>query len=126
MINPKTNKPYDETPPSINLKCIVFTILLALGYWYLPKKNKWILLILLYFPYLVLAWYDYYYDCGRNFGPTYLMHYYEFFKPKESRQRKLYDNWHPKYKRRVLIVDIIVLLGIIIIAPYFLKWKPKI
>ena len=34
--------------PSINWKCLVFTVVIAGGYWFLPQKNKWILAILLY------------------------------------------------------------------------------
>lgn len=116
-------KYYDE-PPSVNMKCIVFTLILSLGYWYLPSKNKWILLILLYFPYLILAWYDHIYQCKRNMGPTYLTLFYEWAKPKTSKQIILYKNWHPKYKRQVLIIDLIILIGIIIMIPYFLKWQP--
>ena len=63
---------YYNIEPVVNWKCIIFTMILAIGYWFLPKKNKWILLGLLYFPYLVLAWYDHYYKCERNMGPTYL------------------------------------------------------
>ena len=54
---------FDTQPFSLNIKCIIFTLLIAGGYWYTPKKKIWILVALLYFPYLALAWYDYYYKC---------------------------------------------------------------
>jgi hypothetical protein len=54
---------FDTQPFSLNIKCIIFTLLIAGGYWYTPKKKLWILVALLYFPYLALAWYDYYYKC---------------------------------------------------------------
>jgi len=124
-INPKTNKPYDETPPAANIKCIIFTLILALGYWFLPSKNKWVLLLLLYIPYLALAWYDFIYNCEHNMGPTYLALYYAWAKPKDSKQIQTYNNWHPKYKKQILIVDIVILVALLAIAPSFLRWKPK-
>ena len=57
-------------PFEFNLKCIVFTALIAGGYWVLPQKNLWVLLFLLWFPYIALAWYDYSYDCKDKLKPT--------------------------------------------------------
>ena len=57
-------------PFSLNIKCIIFTLILAGGYWYLPHKNPWILAFLIWSPYIVLAWYDYSYDCKDKLKPT--------------------------------------------------------
>ena len=57
-------------PFKFNIKCIIFTALLAGGYWYLPYRKIWIFLFLLWFPYVALAWYDYSYDCQNKLGPT--------------------------------------------------------
>jgi hypothetical protein len=57
-------------PFEFNLKCIIFTALIAGGYWYLPQKNLWVLLFLLWFPYIALAWYDYSYNCRNKLAPT--------------------------------------------------------
>jgi hypothetical protein len=95
--------------PTFNLKCIIFTLILSAGYWWLPKKNIIILAILLYFPYLVLAWYDYIYQCKRNMGPTYLSLFYEWLKPQDSDQIKQYKDWCPEIKNKVLAVDITLL-----------------
>ena len=57
-------------PFKFNIKCIVFTAMLAGGYWFLPKKNLFILLFLLWFPYIAMAWYDYSYDCKNKLEPT--------------------------------------------------------
>ncbi len=115
------NNKYYEGEPTWNVKCIVFTLVLALGYWFLPPKNKWVLICLLYFPYLVLAWYDYIYQCKRNMGPTYLSLFYKWAKPKDSQQIKDYDNWDPKIKNKVLLVDIIILGIILLSILYFIK-----
>ena len=53
-----------------NFKCILFTALLAGGYWYLPPKKLWILVFLLWFPYIALAWYDWSYQCHAKLMPT--------------------------------------------------------
>lgn len=110
--------------PAVNWKCIVFTLVLAGGYWFLPHRNKWVLLALLYFPYLVLAWYDYLYQCKRNMGPTYLSVFYWWAKPQDSKQIQEYKKWDPEIKRKVLLVDYILLFIVIMLIPAFLKWKP--
>jgi RsiW-degrading membrane proteinase PrsW (M82 family) len=115
----------DQTPPALNLKCIVFTWLLTIGYWYLPSRNKYVLLGLSYFPYLALAWYDYIYACKHNFGPTYLAHFYSWAKPQSSRQIQIYKNWDPRIKNKVLLIDLAVLGGCIALLPLWLKWKPR-
>ena len=108
---------YNEEPTA-NWKCIVFTLALVLGYWFLPPKNKWILLVLLYFPYIILAWYDYIYVCERNMGPTYLSLFYWWAKPPQSKQVQDYHNWDPKIKKKVLIVDGILLCIGLLVGPY--------
>jgi len=120
----KDSKKCDDTPPAVNLKCIVFTLILSTFYWYLPPRNKWVLLCLLYFPYLALAWYDHLYGCARNMGPTYLALFYWWGKPQDSKQIQTYKNWCPKWKNRILIVDLVVLCILLLFVPFFLAWKP--
>ncbi len=112
-------------PIATNMKCIVFTLLLSLGYWFLPKRNKWVLICMLYFPYLALAWYDYLYVCERNMGPTYLAHFYSFFKPQSSDQIKKYHNLCPDIAYKLIIIDSIVFISILLLIPMFIRWKPK-
>lgn len=57
-------------PFAYNVKCIVGTIVIAAGYWFLPPKNLWVLLLLLWLPYVAMAWYDYAYDCADKMQPT--------------------------------------------------------
>jgi hypothetical protein len=116
----------DRTPPAVNLKCIVFTALLASGYWFLPNRNKYVLAGLCYFPYLALAWYDYIYECKHNFGPTYLARFYAWAKPQSSRQIQIYKNWAPDIKRKVDMVDLAVLIALLALVPAFVTWNPKI
>ena len=117
-------KEYYNKEPVVNWKCVVFTIMLAVGYWFFPKRNKWVLLALLYFPYLALAWYDHWYLCKRNMGPTYLSLFYWWGKPHNSTQIKQYKNWNPAIKNKVFMVDMILLFIGSMLFPFFLRWKP--
>lgn len=82
---------FDDQPFSLNIKCIIFTLLLACGYWYLPQKNVYILLALLYFPYLALAWYDYAYKCQVGLLQPTIFPFGEYvylpFKPPDYKER---------------------------------------
>lgn len=61
---------FPNRPFQFNIKCIIFTIIIAGGYWFFPKKNWIILIFLLWIPYIALAWYDYSYDCRDKMQPT--------------------------------------------------------
>lgn len=61
---------YRGRPFAFNVKCIVFTALVAGGYWYLPPRRLWALGLLLWAPYVAMAWYDYTYDCADKMAPT--------------------------------------------------------
>lgn len=55
---------------SLNLKCVVITLILAGCYWYLPPKNYYILFFILWITYISIAWYDYIYKCKIRMSPT--------------------------------------------------------
>jgi hypothetical protein len=57
-------------PFVFNIKCIIFSLFMSLGYWYSPKKNVLILAFLIWFPYILLAWYDWAYKCQNKLHPT--------------------------------------------------------
>ena len=61
---------YPGRPFSFNIKCIVFTAALAGGYWFLPPRRWWALALLLWAPYVAMAWYDELYDCSNKMEPT--------------------------------------------------------
>lgn len=111
-------------PIYTNTKCIIISIALALGYWLAPPKNKWVLLGILYFTYLAIAWYDEYL-CSKPFGPTYLKFFYDWAKPPNSMQSKMYDNLCPKIEKEILNIDIIIIILALIVMPFFLRWDPK-
>ena len=118
------DKKCDNTQPVANWKCIWFTLALSGGYWFLPHRNKWVLLVLLYVPYVALAYYDHWFLCERNLGPTYLAMFYHWIKPQDSEQIIKYKNWCPEIKNKVLFIDTVIVLGGLAALPSFLKWKP--
>ena len=61
---------FPGAPFTFNIKCVIFSAMLAGGYWFLPPKNLFVLFFLLWFPYLAMAWYDYMYECRNKLGPT--------------------------------------------------------
>lgn len=109
-------------PFEFNLKCVIFTAVLAGGYWYLPPKNLWILIFLLWFPYIALAWYDYAYDCRNKLGPTIVpfgRYLWLPFKPPgyQSEFNKLADEQIQKMNRLDHLVGwsiVVVILGILL------------
>lgn len=77
---------FPGAPFHFNIKCIIFTACIAGGYWFLPKKNFFVLAILLWLPYIAMAWYDYSYDCRNKLKPTIVpfgRYLWLPFKPKE-------------------------------------------
>ena len=118
--------PCVDIEPTTNIKCIYFTIFIVAIYWFLPR-NKWFLLLLLYLPYLLMAWYDEIYNCKRTFGTTYLRTFYEWAKPPNSKQSLAYKNWCPKHADKVFMIDMIILvLFLIFFFGFFLKWNPNV
>jgi hypothetical protein len=118
----------EEAPtPSWNLKCIVFTLVLAMGYWFSPPRNKWVLLMLLYAPYAAMAWYDDYYNCQRDrFKPTFLSLFYGWLKPADYREKlRAFKAASPEWYAIIWIVDLLLLILILAITPSFLRWQPQ-
>jgi hypothetical protein len=61
---------FPNRPFTLNIKCVVITLMIALGYWFLPYKNFYVLIFLLWFPYIAIAYYDAVYDCKDKENPT--------------------------------------------------------
>jgi|TARA_B110000261_G_C13029111_1_gene335489 hypothetical protein len=122
----KTKKKCYDGPITGNIKCIIISLALAALYWFLPSKNKYVLLTILYVTYLLIAYYDHFYDCRRGqFGPTFLKTYYDWAKPKTSKQSIIYSNMCPDKVRTIMIVDIAVFVCLLFAAPIFFRWTPK-
>ena len=58
-------------------------------------------------------------------GPTYLAMFYHWAKPQDSKQINDFKNWCPEIRKKVLMIDFVILLGGLFLLPMFMKWKPK-
>ena len=59
-----------ERPFALNVKCIVLSLLVGTGYWFLPSHNVWVLMFLFWVSYVGLSWYDELYTCSNAMKPT--------------------------------------------------------
>jgi len=106
-------------PFAWNFKCIIFTIFIAGGYWYLPPKNIYILFFLLWLPYIALAWYDYSYDCKYKMMPTLFPYGRTIFLPFKPAGYKAEFEKMPKEQIETMNqVDHLVTWTILIILLY--------
>lgn len=111
------------TPLYLNPKCLVFSAFVLAVYW-MPHAKAYehkivIAFVLASAAYVLMAWYDYLYDCTDRFGPTFLGWLTKVFKPKEYSQK--FDELPVKYQKIVRTVDIVVLVGILVLlfSPYY-------
>lgn len=116
---------FSNYPFEPNIKCIIFTLIIAGGYWYLPKKNIFILFFLLWLPYVVLAWYDYAYKCQMKMHPTIIpFGRYVFLPFKPPDYKKEYSELPPEAISDMDKLDHItgwtILIIIIIMLYYYL------
>jgi hypothetical protein len=111
------------TPLYLNEKCIVFAIFVLFVFW-MPHPKFWqhdivLAFILAMTAYVLMAWYDYIYDCNDKLGPTLLGALIGWAKP--------YGGVPPgtkelptKYKKIVGVFDlgVLVVLLSLIFTPY--------
>lgn len=114
-------------PFSLNLKCIIFTAILAGGYWFAPHKNLWVLAFLIWFPYIALAWYDYSYNCQDKLGPTLVPFGRYIWLPfKPPGYKKAFDELPPEQIQAMKTLDHLVLwTGLATATAYFLLKHKK-
>ncbi len=110
------------TPLALNEKCLVFSAFVLAVYW-LPHpafyQHKIVVAFLLAtLAYVLMAWYDFIYDCNDRLKPTILGWMSGMFKPNQY--QKDYDNLPIKYKKIVRTFDIVVLVVLVLLtfSPY--------
>lgn len=113
------------TPLYLNPKCLVFSAFVLAVYW-LPHPAAYTHRIVTAFllaslAYVLMAWYDYLYDCTDKFGPTFLGWMTMWFKPPQYKQK--YESLPVKYKKvvRTFDISILVILVGLAFAPYLLS-----
>jgi hypothetical protein len=109
-------------PFALNIKCIIFTAILAAGYWFAPHKNLWVLSFLIWFPYIALAWYDYSYKCQDKLKPTLVPFGRYIWLPfKPPGYKKAFDELPPEQIQAMNTLDHLVLwTGLASATAYFL------
>lgn len=107
-----------------NIKCIVFTAFIAGGYWYLPPKNVYVLIFLLWLPYVAMAWYDYAYDCKDKMMPTlFPFGRYIFLPFKPQGYKDAFDKMSPEQILSMDRLDHITTWTALVIIIFFLRKK---
>ena len=111
------------TPLYLNEKCIVFSAF-VLAVYFMPHQKAWqheavFAFILAMTAYVLMAWYDYIYDCNDKLGPTLLGGLIGWAKPyggvpPETKELPI------KYKKVVAVFDTVVLIVLLslLVIPY--------
>lgn len=110
------------TPLYLNEKCIAFAVFVLFVFW-MPHPKAWEHEIVLAFvlamtAYVLMAWYDYIYDCNDKLGPTLLGNFVKWAKPKEV--QKEYEDLPIKYKKIVggFDIGVLIVLLVLLVIPY--------
>ncbi len=113
------------TPLYLNPKCLVFSAF-VLGVYWLPHPKEYShrvvsAFVLATLAYVVLAWYDYIYDCNDRLRPTLLGWLSAPFKPKHYRQE--YDELPVKYQKIIRTFDVVILILLLglVFYPFLVK-----
>ena len=113
------------TPLYLNPKCLVFSLFVLVVYW-LPHpkfiQHQYIMAFLLATTaYILLAWYDFIFDCNDILKPTLLGWLSAPFKPSSYSEE--YDKLPLKYQKIIRWFDIAVLIILVItfMYPYYVK-----
>ena len=111
------------TPLYINEKCVVFSIF-VIAVYFLPHQKYWqheavFVFVLAMFAYVLMAWYDYIYDCTDKLGPTFFGLLIGWAKPYGGVPPE-FPPLPIKYKKIVAVFDIAVLIILtgLVFAPY--------
>jgi hypothetical protein len=114
------------TPLYINEKCIAFSVFILVIYW-MPHPKFWqhdyiLAFVLSMLGYVLMAWYDYWYDCNDKMGPTFFGLLLGWMKPYGGVPPEKED-LPIKYKKIVGIFDIAVLIVLLtgLIYPYYYR-----
>ncbi len=117
--------PNTGVPFTLNIKCIVFSMIIIALYLYKPPdiKNKFVLYSVLFglfvISYVSMAWYDYYFECSSvplRKGYASLQQYIKPPAHEPEKQIMHVETPHEHHKRMVLIY----LSHIIFIVPFLL------
>jgi hypothetical protein len=99
-----------DQPFYLNPKCVVISIFCMICYWFLPYRNFFMLPVIFSVSYILIAWYDYIYNCDmKMYSGTSPLNITSWAKP-QMRNRKeenennkviLSKNQESVYKKKV-------------------------
>ena len=101
-----------------------YAAILSTLIWTLPEKNKVILVLSLYLPYFVLAWYDYFANCSFRMNPTIFPFGRFIYLPvKPDPYKRRFDELDPVVKANIANFDKYVGVSLIAGAVGYGLWK---
>lgn len=122
-----------DQPFYLNIKCIIFGVVLSVGYWFIADKksrNPFVIVLIMVFAYIAMAWYDYFYNCDQQMysGTGYgVMSILDTWGKPQRRQIKssippagvnLIKNQEAAYQRSIYLLHSIFLLPFLIYVAY--------
>ena len=113
-----------DQPFHPNPKCIVFSLVLILAYWYLPQRNPFLLPLIFVVGYVAMAWYDHLYDCEMKlYGAKYGGILSAPWKPQRrtlpTGDKNLLPNQENKYRQKVNLFHVLVLSPLL----FYIGWR---
>lgn len=117
-----------DQPFHFNPKCVVFSVVLIIGYWFLPPKQPALIPIIFITAYIAMAWYDYLYNCDTTLysgtSPIGAATFDAWGKPqlrttKHSPSINLHPNQEQAYQRNINYFHIFGVFPFFVVASYF-------
>ena len=98
--------------------------LLSLVFYYIPKRNKIAMAFLLYLPYFLLAWYDFFMNCRFRMQPTiFPFGRYIYLPIKPNPYKKRYAELDPVIKQNIINFDKYVAVSLVLGGVIFLMFR---
>jgi hypothetical protein len=115
-----------DQPFHANPKCIAFSLVLMLAYWYLPKRNPFLLPLIFVVAYVAMAWYDHLYDCDmKMYGGKYGGILSAPWKPQRRKDpspgKKLLKDQEGKYRQKVNLFHVLVMGPLLL----YIGWRGR-
>ena len=103
---------------------IIYALTIGLLLSYLPTKNKTILILSLYFPYFIIAWYDFFANCSFRMNPTIFPFGRFIYLPvKPDSYKRRFDELDPVVKANISNFDKYIGVSIIVGGIGYALWK---
>jgi len=98
--------------------------IVSLVFYHLPKKNKVAMAFLLYMPYFILAWYDFFMNCKFRMQPTIFPFGRFIYLPlKPNPYKKRYAELDPIIKKNIANFDKYVAVSLVLGGLIFLMFR---